>query len=57
MYKRNTPWPGELDEAESQAWFYSSLWQKAEREADADIVAGRVILTDGIEDFIAELDE
>lgn len=39
-----------------QKWFWSDRWQEMEREADADIVAGRVVHTDSAEEFLAELD-
>jgi bifunctional DNA-binding transcriptional regulator/antitoxin component of YhaV-PrlF toxin-antitoxin module len=39
-----------------QAWFWTERWQKMEREADADIAAGRVVQTDNVEDLLKELD-
>jgi hypothetical protein len=39
-----------------QRWFWTERWQKMEREADADIAAGRVERFDSAEDFIADLD-
>lgn len=39
-----------------QAWFWSERWQQMEREADADIAAGRVVATDSVGDFLDELD-
>ncbi|MGI9004484.1 MAG: hypothetical protein ACR2GH_23010 [Pseudonocardia sp.] len=39
-----------------QAWFWSERWQQLERAADADIVAGRVVVTDGPDEFLEELD-
>jgi bifunctional DNA-binding transcriptional regulator/antitoxin component of YhaV-PrlF toxin-antitoxin module len=30
-----------------QAWFWSERWQRMEREADADIAAGRTTVVDG----------
>ena len=39
----------------SQAWFWTPEWQKMEREADADIKAGRVKSFSSVEDLIAEL--
>jgi AbrB family looped-hinge helix DNA binding protein len=41
----------------SQAWFWTPEWQAGEREASADIAAGRTRLTKRVEDFFAELDE
>jgi len=39
-----------------QAWFWTDRWQQMEREADADIAAGRVRTHDSVEDFLVELD-
>lgn len=39
----------------SQAWFWTEEWQKGEREADADIAAGRVKEFDNVEDLIKDL--
>ena len=39
-----------------QRWFWTERWQKMEREADKDIVAGRVDRFNSAEDFIADLD-
>ncbi len=41
----------------SQSWFWSERWQQMEREADADIQAGRVRRFDSVDDFLAELDD
>lgn len=40
----------------AQAWFWSDRWQAMEREADADVAAGRVLASGGPEAFLAELD-
>ena len=40
---------------QDQAYFWSEEWQAAEREADADIAAGRVRTFDNVEDLIREL--
>lgn len=32
-----------------QAWFWSERWQAMEREADADIAAGRTTIVDGLD--------
>jgi bifunctional DNA-binding transcriptional regulator/antitoxin component of YhaV-PrlF toxin-antitoxin module len=32
-----------------QAWFWSERWQAMEREADADVAAGRVTVVDGLD--------
>ena len=39
-----------------QAWFWTERWQRMEREAQADIAAGRVVITDGPDEFLEELD-
>lgn len=35
-----------------QAWFWSERWQAMEREADADIAAGRTTVVDGLEGIL-----
>lgn len=40
----------------SQTWFWSQRWQQREREADADIQAGRVERFDDASDLLAHLD-
>jgi AbrB family looped-hinge helix DNA binding protein len=32
-----------------QAWFWSERWQAMEREADADVAAGRTTVVDGLD--------
>lgn len=39
-----------------QAWFWTDRWQAMEREADADIRAGRVTIIEGVDDLIGHLD-
>ncbi len=39
-----------------QAWFWTERWQRMEQEAEADIAAGRVVVTDGPDEFLDELD-
>lgn len=39
----------------AQAYFWTAEWQKGEREATADIKAGRVKSFRSVEDLIAEL--
>ena len=39
-----------------QAWFWTDRWQQMEREADADIAAGRLTVVDGADELIAHLD-
>jgi len=38
-----------------QAWFWTPEWQAKEREADADIAAGRGLFFGSDEEFIAHL--
>lgn len=40
----------------SQAWFWTPDWQAGEREADADIAAGRVERFESDEAFLAALE-
>ena len=40
-----------------QAWFWTERWQKMEREAQADIDAGRVHTYDSVEEAIAALEK
>jgi bifunctional DNA-binding transcriptional regulator/antitoxin component of YhaV-PrlF toxin-antitoxin module len=40
-----------------QSWFWTERWQEMEREADADIAAGRATVVDGLEGLIAHLDD
>ena len=39
-----------------QAWFWTDRWQAMEREADADVAAGRVTSVDAIDELVALLD-
>ena len=39
-----------------QAWFWTERWQAMEREADADIAAGRVTIVEGADELIDHLD-
>jgi len=39
-----------------QAWFWTDRWQTMEREADADIAAGRATVVEGADELIAHLD-
>ncbi|MHB8296882.1 MAG: AbrB/MazE/SpoVT family DNA-binding domain-containing protein [Acidimicrobiales bacterium] len=39
-----------------QAWFWTERWQQMEREADADIAAGRVLTFEDAESLLADLD-
>lgn len=36
-----------------QAWFWTARWQRMERQADADIAAGRTTVADGPDDLAA----
>lgn len=40
----------------SQSYFWTAEWQAAEREASADIAAGRVCEFEDVEDLIASLE-
>lgn len=40
----------------NQSWFWTERWQRMEREADADVAAGRLVVADGPEKFLSELD-
>lgn len=40
----------------SQKWFWNDEWQQGEREADKDIIAGRVKEFDNVNDLIADLE-
>ncbi|CAN5517870.1 AbrB/MazE/SpoVT family DNA-binding domain-containing protein [soil metagenome] len=40
----------------AQAWFWSEEWQAGEREASADVAAGRGTRFESDEDFLASLD-
>ena len=39
-----------------QAWFWADRWQRMEREADADIAAGRITTAASVEEFLDQLD-
>jgi hypothetical protein len=39
-----------------QAWFWTERWQQMEREADADIAAGRTTVVDSADALLALLD-
>ena len=41
----------------SQAYFWTKMWQEGEREADADIKAGRVKTFDSVEELIKDLEQ
>ena len=41
----------------SQAWFWTPEWQKGEREADADLAAGRLERFESDEEFFAALEK
>lgn len=38
-----------------QAWFWTDRWQAMEREADADVAAGRTVVVDGLEGLLGVL--
>jgi antitoxin PrlF len=48
--------PKKLIEA-SQAWFWTPIWQDGEREASADIKAGRVTTSGSTTAFLETLDD
>jgi len=39
----------------TQAWFWTKEWQAGEREADADLAAGRVVNVESDEAFVTAL--
>jgi bifunctional DNA-binding transcriptional regulator/antitoxin component of YhaV-PrlF toxin-antitoxin module len=39
-----------------QAWFWDERWQAMEREAEEDVVAGRVKTFDSADEFLADLE-
>ena len=41
----------------SQAYFWTKQWQEAEKEASADIKAGRVKTFNTVDELLADLDE
>jgi hypothetical protein len=45
----------DLEADTDQAYFWTAEWQAGEREADADIAAGRVETFDTMDDLIADL--
>jgi len=40
-----------------EAWYWTERWQEGERQADADIAAGRIYKFDNVEEGIAFLHE
>lgn len=42
---------------EEQAWFWSEEWQAGERQAEADIAAGRVKTFDSMDDLLIDLEQ
>lgn len=40
-----------------QAWFWTGEWQEKEREADADLAAGRTTRYESDEEFLATLEQ
>jgi AbrB family looped-hinge helix DNA binding protein len=47
--------PKKLIEA-AQAWFWTDAWQAGEREASADIAAGRLTTFESSDDFVRSLE-
>jgi hypothetical protein len=50
------PWTATSIEGADQAWFWKPDWQAGEREAAAEIAAGRTTRFDSDEDFLAALE-
>jgi AbrB family looped-hinge helix DNA binding protein len=46
----------QLPHPAEQQWFWTERWQQMEREADAEIAAGRLRTHESAEDFLAHLD-
>lgn len=46
----------QLPHPAEQQWFWTERWQLMEREADAEIAAGRLSTHESAEDFLAHLD-
>lgn len=42
--------------APAQAWFWESSWQAGERDADADLAAGRALHHSSSHEFLKALD-
>lgn len=42
---------------EDQTWFWAEEWQAGEREAEADVAAGRVQVFGSMEDLLADLEQ
>ncbi|MGI8461655.1 MAG: AbrB/MazE/SpoVT family DNA-binding domain-containing protein [Solirubrobacterales bacterium] len=40
-----------------QRWFWTERWQRMEREASADIEAGRTARFGSVDEFLADLDD
>ncbi|WP_347488919.1 AbrB/MazE/SpoVT family DNA-binding domain-containing protein [Desulfoscipio sp. XC116] len=40
-----------------QTWFWTSEWQKGEKEAEEDVVAGKVKSFENVEDLLKDLDQ
>jgi bifunctional DNA-binding transcriptional regulator/antitoxin component of YhaV-PrlF toxin-antitoxin module len=40
----------------ADAWFWDERWQAGEREVDAHVRAGEVLVSDGVEEFLSDLD-
>lgn len=56
VFMRVHPDTGETIEIDpEQAWFWTEEWQAREREASADIAAGRVSSYDSIEEFLEDI--
>lgn len=40
-----------------QAWFWAQRWQEREREVDELVGAGQVAVHDGVDEFLAHIDD
>ena len=40
-----------------QVWFWTDRWQQMEREADADVAAGRTTVVESVDDLLAVFDD
>jgi hypothetical protein len=54
--RKREPQPQQPERDPEQAWFWTDEWQAKEREADADIKAGRVTRSESEEDFLRSLE-
>ena len=43
------------DKQDDQSWYWTERWQKAEKKADEDVLAGRMKSYDSVDDLIDDL--